>query len=164
MNTTDFAISRAGENYNGKQVINSSSYNTPISNSSDNLTKNILVVDDEAVVRNLAKKILMKFGYNVYQAASGSEAIKMFEKYSDILDLVLLDLQIPVISGFEVYEYIMSKRPDFKVVICSGYSKQVAEEGLNSNHQNFEFITKPYLPKELISVIEKSLRSTPLHC
>ena len=81
----------------------------------------VLVIDDEELVRSIAKEILENFGYTVITADDGRGGIDQFEKNVEQVSAVLLDMTMPDLSGDEVLEAIRKARKDVGVVLSSGY-------------------------------------------
>ena len=77
----------------------------------------ILVAEDEAVVRNLVRLMLSKEGYAVLRANDGQEALELCEKFADPIHLLLTDVQMPRMDGFELAERVRERRPEIKVLI-----------------------------------------------
>ena len=116
----------------------------------------ILVVEDEASVRKLILELLPKLGYRVFTAADGEEAIRVFERYADQIDLVLLDAVLPKLGGRAVYESIRRRKPSVRFVFSSGYN----EEFINSKFEldpSFLFLSKPFSTKDLSETIRAAL-------
>ncbi len=116
----------------------------------------ILLVDDEPLVRNLGRSILEDLGYTILLATDGEEALQTYEKEKERIDLVVLDLSMPYLSGREVLEELASTNPDLRVIISSGYAKEdhssdLAEFGIAA------YIPKPYRPIELARVVRQVL-------
>jgi CheY-like chemotaxis protein len=103
----------------------------------------ILVVDDEEIVRRTARAALERYGYAVFEAADGRDALDLFSRLHDRLSAVLLDLMMPRMSGEEAWPHIRRVRPDMKIVISSGYDEAEAMK-LFSPEPNLYFIKKPY--------------------
>lgn len=83
--------------------------------------KRIVVADDELRIRMLYEEVLTELGYEVHSAKDGSEAWEFFQKYDP--DLVILDVKMPEMHGFDVLERIRGQNPDVPVLICSAYPK-----------------------------------------
>ncbi|MDF1591939.1 MAG: response regulator [Desulfobacterales bacterium] len=108
----------------------------------------ILLVDDEEFVLKVNIEILQSFGYSVLAAKGGDEAIKIFRENKNIIDLIVLDMILPGMSGGEVFDKIKEINPDVKVLLSSGYSidgqaEKILERGCDG------FIQKPYKLKDL---------------
>jgi len=116
----------------------------------------ILLAEDEESVRKLIKEVLEADGYRVIEAADGEEAISKFMENKDRIDILLLDIVMPKMSGREVYERIKKIKPDIKLLMASGYpadfisQKGILEEGLN-------FIAKPMSPPKLLKKMREVL-------
>ncbi|HPY30470.1 MAG TPA: PAS domain S-box protein [Verrucomicrobiota bacterium] len=120
-------------------------------------TEGILIVEDENAVRDLLSAILGCYGYQVFPAASGPEALEVWAKHQEAIALVLTDLVMPDrMSGRELAERLWQDRPGLKVVFTSGYGAEVVgrelvlQAGLN-------FIQKPYHPNKLVQTLREVL-------
>jgi two-component system, cell cycle sensor histidine kinase and response regulator CckA len=116
----------------------------------------ILIVDDEEFIRDVTQKMLENLGYKVHIAKDGQEAMKILETQGSRIDLILLDLIMPEMDGKETYNALSKIRPDIKVLISSGYSKNgKAEEIINDGA--IGFLQKPYDFQELSKAISDVL-------
>ena len=103
----------------------------------------ITVVEDEEAVRNLAVRILEKYGYEVLKAGGGLEAEAVSQTYDGQIDLLLSDVIMPRASGKETAEKVKESRPNIKVLYMSGYTDDViAHHGVLDSDTNF--IEKPF--------------------
>ena len=84
----------------------------------------VMLVDDNARVREVTKILLNSIGFEVLSVGSGREAIRKFEEYSSEVRVVLLDAMMPDLSGEQVLRELRKRRADLPVIICSGYSEQ----------------------------------------
>jgi len=82
----------------------------------------ILVIEDEEDVMMLIRQVLERLGYRVLQAETGKKAIKLAKTFDGQIDLAILNIKLPDMTGDKVYPLIMEARPDLKVVVCSGYT------------------------------------------
>ncbi len=117
----------------------------------------ILVVDDEASVRKLTELLLKSKGFNVLTAADGREAIDVFRRHEDEIDLVLLDQTMPVMGGDEALIELRRICKDVRVVLLSGY----AEKELNERAKELGysgFLKKPVDNNHLLDMIHKTLK------
>ena len=108
----------------------------------------LLLVDDEEAVINTGKQILKKLGYKVLSATNGREALELYEKNQDNIDMILLDMVMPIMGGGETYDKMRKMNSDIKVLLASGYSiegdaKEILERGCDG------FIQKPFSIEEL---------------
>ena len=122
------------------------------------LQETILVVDDEDSVRKLIEKTLRRHGYQVLSAASGPEAVRLAEQFSGHIDLALIDVVMPELSGRETYRRVAQVRPDLKVIYMSGYSQLVAASEKLAD-PGAEFLHKPYTLAGLVSRVQQVLQT-----
>jgi PAS domain S-box-containing protein len=90
-------------------------------------TETILVVDDDEQTRGFICSFLKEYGYNVYEAKNGQEALEIFERNKEKIVFSLVDLVMPGIPGIEVMKQIKRIKPDAKVIIMSGYPIQLKD-------------------------------------
>ena len=116
----------------------------------------VLLVDDEDVIIDVCKEILKALGYKVLIASGGREALEIYEKNKEKIDIVILDMIMPVMGGGETYDRMKEISPDIKVLLSSGYSiNGEATEILNRGCSGF--IQKPFNMKELSRSIREIL-------
>jgi CheY-like chemotaxis protein len=120
-------------------------------------SETILVVEDEAPVRELVCSLLARQGYKILQAESGPKALDVWKTSKDKIDLLLTDLVMPDrMNGRELAERLWAERPRLKVIFTSGYSADVVgkdfvlRSGLN-------YLQKPYAPQKLATVVRECL-------
>ncbi len=116
----------------------------------------ILVVDDEEIVRSVARGMLELLGYHVLTAADGREAIEIFRQHHHEIVLVVLDLAMPNMGGDETFEGLRAIQPDARVVLSSGYDEQEATQRF-TNQGLAGFIQKPYEVAAFSRVIHDAL-------
>jgi PAS domain S-box-containing protein len=116
----------------------------------------VLVVDDEDLVRNIARKALEHYGYTVLEAENGQVGVRLFRQYADEICLVLLDMMMPVMGGEEALEEIRQIRPDVPVIASSGYSETVAKERFGGRGLA-AFLQKPYSARVLAVHVKKAI-------
>lgn len=117
----------------------------------------ILVVDDERVVRRMAKAMLERNGYSVVIAENGTEALQRFKQDPFGIDAVLLDLTMPGMSGEQVFREMRRIHPDVSVVLTSGYSEQDVTDRF-AGKRLAGFLQKPYRAHRLAEVIARAVR------
>jgi signal transduction histidine kinase/CheY-like chemotaxis protein len=116
----------------------------------------VLVIDDEEMVRRVARTTLEFFGYSVLEADNGERGIELFRSRAEDVAIVLLDMTMPVMSGEETFRHLRTIRPDVKVLLSSGYdeietTRQFTAEGLAG------FLQKPYTGARLAEMIRSIL-------
>jgi len=116
----------------------------------------ILFVDDEETVGDIVKHILERLGYQVVVKYNGLEALELFKSNPDQFDIVITDMIMPKMTGTELAKEILSIKPDFPVVICSGFSEKIREEELKSINIH-TVIEKPFVMQEITQAIRKAL-------
>ena len=119
-------------------------------------TETILLVDDEDFIRNVGERTLTRFGYTVLKASDGKSGLEFYRKEQEQIDLVILDLMMPGMSGRRCLEELLKVNPQAKVVIASGYSdigpmKESIDAGARS------FIGKPYQMRQLLKLVRDVL-------
>jgi len=117
----------------------------------------ILVVEDEAVLRQMARTILEDCGYRVMEAASGIEALKVWERYREAIDLVLTDMVMPEgMSGMDLAHRLHASKPQVRIVFASGYSMdEIDSSSLRKAHA--VFLQKPYTHVTLAQAVRDCL-------
>jgi PAS domain S-box-containing protein len=118
----------------------------------------VLVVDDEELICNFARRTLENFGYRVTTASDGQEAIERFAADPDSFDLVFLDLTMPSMNGDEVFLTLEGLRPDIAVLLSSGLHESLAIRNF-SGKGLAGFIQKPYSVKSLGERVKAALNA-----
>ena len=115
-------------------------------------TGTVLVVDDEPMIREFAVAALGRAGFEVMTAADGLEAVELFRRDPDRIDVVVLDLTMPHLSGDETFRELRVIRPDVRVILSSGYDESEATSRL-AGKGLVGFIQKPYRTAELVRTV-----------
>jgi PAS domain S-box-containing protein len=117
----------------------------------------ILIVDDEASIREITKSSLEEHNYKTLAACDGIEALSIYEKHQDEIDLVLLDIQMPSISGLNVVRLLQQINPSVKIIVISGLTSNL--KLLESSKIKVQsFLAKPYTIDELLNSIQDILK------
>jgi CheY-like chemotaxis protein len=117
----------------------------------------ILLVEDEPALRGLASKLLQKQGYQIVEAASGVEALEVWEQHDGVFDLLLTDMVMPGgVTGRELAEKLLADKPELKVIFTSGYSTDMVGKNFVLEEE-VNFLPKPYPPKALIQIVRVCL-------
>jgi CheY-like chemotaxis protein len=122
------------------------------------LTGTILVVEDEDGLRLAVSKILQKHGLHVLAAETGEDALDLFRAHAKAIDLILLDLKLPGISGAELFVEVRRINPDVKVIVTTAYDPQSYGAGYPwAGQVPSSFIRKPYRLDEIVRAIREAL-------
>jgi len=127
-------------------------------NKSSGAGMNVLVVDDEPMVLETLKELLESRDYKVVSATSGRKALVLFEALKDDLDVVLLDMQMPEMSGRELYRVLRERKPELPIIFVSGYKADLEIEELTRDEAT-RFLSKPYPFDDLHDLLQ-GLRTT----
>ena len=116
----------------------------------------VLVVDDEEVIRKLAQDTLMSFGYSVFLAADGREALELLEEKVNEIDLVVLDVLMPGLESSQVLKRMKELDDSLPVIVSSGLDidgpvRELLDMGA------VKFVEKPYRVEDFIRAIEEVL-------
>jgi response regulator NasT len=114
----------------------------------------ILVADDDAMVRMVMRAVLAYKGYQVEEAGDGEEAIRKYEEACHSIDLVMMDLNMPVLNGRDALSRLLEFDPAMKAVLLTGGVQQ--EEDLSPMGQ-VRYMQKPFVNDELVRVVGEML-------
>ena len=114
------------------------------------------MADDEDLVLGVGVNYLNRIGYTALTARNGQEAVEIYQKNHDAIDMVILDMIMPHMGGGQAYDKIKKINPEVKVLLSSGYSldgqaREILDRGCN------DFIQKPFDLEALAAKIEKIL-------
>jgi two-component system cell cycle sensor histidine kinase/response regulator CckA len=132
----------------------------PPATASSTGTETILLVEDEAIVRDLVCEILKESGYVVLSATSGADAMKIIDEQADPIDLLITDVVMPEMSGPELANILRRARGEMSVLYMSGYTDDavLVRQGLP---ENSAFIRKPYTPQQFLQKVRETLDAAP---
>ena len=116
----------------------------------------MLLVEDEAGVRRLSKRILENAGYRVLEAANGDDAEKLFALQADSIDLVVTDVIMPGCGGPELLSRLQARAPALRALYMSGYTEQSAAHKAGINH-GLPFVQKPFTAAEFVRQVREVL-------
>ena len=115
-------------------------------------TGRVLVVDDEGIVRTWMARLLRKDGYSVQEAANGAEALDLAVADSIGFDLVITDIRMPLLNGWDLGRRIKDRWPNLPILYISGYDVQ--QPGTHGG----TLLRKPFEPEDLLRVVGQLLR------
>lgn len=119
-------------------------------------SETILVADDDEGIRRMTRAALERFGYKVFLAENGEEAVTLFQQHKDEIGVVLLDWAMPVMNGDEALRCILAENPCAKVVMSSGYAES-ERLGPVQSQGPVEFIQKPYTTVQLVEKLREAI-------
>jgi len=118
----------------------------------------ILLAEDDKTMRMLTKELLEEFGYKIFEAEDGCQALEKYREQRDSIQLVILDAIMPGMKGMDVYRKIHEINPHARVLFCSGYNLDMIK-GEDAFDQNLHFIAKPFVPKQLLMKVREVLEN-----
>lgn len=128
--------------------------------------ENILYVDDEEFIIDMAREMLSSLGYQVTVARNGREALALFQKNHDHFDLIITDQTMPYMTGLNLANEILTIRPDIPIILCTGYTDLMELENIQSSGIR-QYIMKPYskadISKMIRKVMDQSIKKEALH-
>jgi CheY-like chemotaxis protein len=117
----------------------------------------ILVVEDDPTMLAAAARLLTNVGYRVLTAANGAEGLERYRVHRSEVDLVLTDMVMPKLGGFELYEAIRRHSRDVKVLFTSGFPAPNFRKSVGGD-DGVAFVTKPWTANELLGCVRTLLR------
>ena len=124
------------------------------------LSGTVLVVDDQEIVRTLVRAVLVRNGLQVIEAEDGRECLDLYAQRGAEINLVLLDLTMPRLSGEEAFAGLRSANPEVKVLLMSGYDgRDTAARFVGKGLAGF--LQKPFTSAELLARVGVALRTEP---
>ena len=111
----------------------------------------ILLVEDEPAVRQLFAQALKREGYAVHEARNGQEAMKVFDKHGDSIDMLLTDMRMPYMGGAELAHQLRARRRTLKLLCISGYAGNLDAD------LSADFLAKPFSRDDLLKKVREVL-------
>lgn len=118
----------------------------------------IMLVDDEAMLRDTVSHMLESMKYKVIIVQDGKQAVGTYNKNADDIDLIIMDIQMPEMDGIEAADLIWKKNPKAKIIFSSGYADPAKLEELRRKGVK-ELLRKPYRMDDLVDIIQKTMNS-----
>src|SRR3989339_355343 len=116
----------------------------------------ILVVEDEVAIRKYSSRVLLNNGYTVFLAGDVNEALTIFEKEKNNIKMVLSDVVLPDGTGIDLVNRLLLEKPEFKVILCSGYLDDRSQQQL-IHGKGHKFLHKPFQLNELLVAVKETL-------
>ena len=118
----------------------------------------VLVIDDEAALREVVEEILELSDIHCLLAANGSEGVQLFAENQAAIDAILLDMQMPVMSGGETLRELRKLSPTVQIVLMSGYPESSTMEKFRGD-SHLSYLEKPFTLEKLTLKMEELTRS-----
>jgi PAS domain S-box-containing protein len=141
---------------NGQETLSS----PPSSSALHPQVSTVLVIDDEPSVRNVARRMLERLGYQLLFAEEGVAGLEQYREHAAMIAAVLLDLTMPRMSGEEVYQELRRLDPGARVVVMSGYSAEEMRARFPASAR-IAFLQKPFTPEALGEALRAVTRARP---
>jgi len=119
----------------------------------------VLLVEDDAAVRQLTSQILIRAGFTVLEASNGYRALKLIEQHAAPIDLLLTDIVMPGLDGVQLAGAIRARHPTIPIVYMSGYTDDARVEATLAAYGG-RFIQKPFTPETLVQTLNEVLGAT----
>jgi len=116
----------------------------------------ILLIEDEPMLLELLKAVLEEEGYRIETAKNGEDAVALFRRQPDKIDLVLSDMGLPKMGGWDVFERLRELKPGLKMILASGYVDSATREDMISRGAQ-DVVQKPYVPHLILKRIRDIL-------
>jgi CheY-like chemotaxis protein len=120
----------------------------------------VLIVDDEDMLRVAVAKMLVKKGISVFETGDGRKGVELFRAHSAAIDVVLLDVTLPGMSGPEVLAELRKVRPEVKVILTTAYGRDRALAAMG-DEQSYPYVRKPYKINDLTTLLHLVGVETP---
>jgi len=117
----------------------------------------ILIAEDDAIVREVEVRILERAGYRTIAVTNGEDAVQAFQQNAEDIDLVMLDVNMPHMSGHEAHSHIQQIRPAVPVIFCTGYDPNAAQTECLVQ-EGFSVVRKPFEINSLLKTVRDNLR------
>jgi CheY-like chemotaxis protein len=121
-------------------------------------SETILLVEDETLLREMAKLILVSKGYTVLTANDGTQALEVYERHRAAISLVLTDLGLPKVNGPEVVRRLHEMDPSLRILVATGYLEPEIRSQLSALGV-IDVIQKPYSPEDIEHKVRNALDS-----
>jgi len=120
----------------------------------------ILLVEDEPILREWVKQVLVDYTYRVVEAGTGPEALKVWDDHTGKIDLLLTDMVMPEgMTGRDLARQLRSRAPELKVIFTSGYSPEMLSN--DGEFPGIPFLPKPYQAPRLVQLVRDCLDAQP---
>jgi CheY-like chemotaxis protein len=117
----------------------------------------VLMIDENEVLCSVVSIALRTQGFRIFEAHDGPSGVDLFEVHKAAIDVIVMDLTLPGLSGREVLRQLQEIRPSVKVILTTSFSKDSAWKALGGSHP-WGFLQKPYLSGELADLLREACK------
>jgi CheY-like chemotaxis protein len=117
----------------------------------------VLVVDDEPDIREVVAEVLQMQGVHVFTAQNGREGVESFQVHQALIEVIIMDMQMPVMNGAEATKQLLALKPNAHVIITSGFSEETLATAVTA-HPSVIFLQKPYQIEKLVEMVRHRLQ------
>jgi two-component system, cell cycle sensor histidine kinase and response regulator CckA len=118
----------------------------------------VLVVEDDDQVRSFIRMLLTTNGYLVLEASNGAEGLEIAERNSADIDLLISDMLLPELSGYDLAEQVLAIKPQIKILFMTGYVEgEIVQRSISE--LGASFLDKPFQPSELLARVQQAIPS-----
>ena len=141
-----------------KELLTEEEFSGRNSANSEEVSETVLIVDDEETVRRVTSAMLSRHGYTVLTASNGREGVNIFRENADQIDVVLLNMTMPELSGPEAFKMMRNIDPKARVILCTGFGEKDSRESFEDEGLA-GFIQKPFEMDALLGLFKEVLSS-----
>ncbi len=126
----------------------------------------ILVVEDESSIREITGKILTQYGYRVLSSADGADGCALFARHLSEIDVVLTDIDMPIMGGVEMIKVLKRMKPGIKVIVSSGKGSGIIDKKTTPAERGAlqvnSYLAKPYSAERILELLHGLITNTPV--
>ena len=119
----------------------------------------VLLVEDEEIVRCVAEEMLETLGFTVIQATNGQEALDLYQQHTKDIALVVTDIGMPIMDGYELFNKLKGQAPDLPIILSSGFGERVVFSRISAGAVA-GFLSKPYSANQLREMLRSAVEVT----
>ncbi|NJK93074.1 MAG: response regulator [Blastochloris sp.] len=112
----------------------------------------VLLVEDEEALLDLLGRVLRQSGFTIYEADSSEQALELWAKHAEQIDVLATDVMMAQMNGFELAEQLRKSKPELNVICMTGYSTEMLKRQIDQN-PDYNILQKPFRPRDLANLI-----------
>ena len=127
----------------------------------DSRPESIVIVDDQPVVLEFCRNVLERAGYTVFAASGAAQALSFFEPNRSPVDLALVDIVMPGMSGLELIDHLSELNQGTRIILMSGYAPDEVKKVVGPDAAQYRCMWKPFEANTLVQMIKNALDTPP---